>query len=84
MAFNQKLVEQAKAQVEPIAEQPNENTEENAQTNPAEVINCKECQTPLGDDELTINQRFIDQYLTEVNASVDLSIFPLCVKCHFE
>ena len=48
---------------------------------------CLECSQVLSDDEVTINQRFIDQALTDSSPApgkIDISALPLCAKCHFE
>ena len=55
---------------------------------------CIDCKAPLSDDELTINQRFVEQAINEASNDLRASIdtqnattqqpYPLCVKCHFE
>lgn len=95
VGLTQKLVEQAKtANADPIAEHPNEDAGDetgnqlNQNGEPVDpnmnVQTCNECKANLGEDELTINQRLIDQALQENAAQVDLTKYPLCVKCHFE
>lgn len=49
------------------------------------VTNCVACPQVLSEDEVTINQRFIDQALTSTeHGSSDVAQYPLCVKCLFE
>lgn len=85
----QRLLEQGKnfnasLDVDAIAEQTNEGNEHG---NDLTQQPCSECRIPLSEDELTINQRFIDQLLQDAVAnSIELTnaVYPLCVKCHFE
>lgn len=51
-----------------------------------EVIHCGQCTQLLSEDEVTINQRFVDHALksAETPAQADASNYPLCVKCLFE
>ena len=50
------------------------------------VTQCGQCTQLLSEDEVTINQRFVDQALTsaETPTQADASNYPLCVKCLFE
>jgi hypothetical protein len=49
------------------------------------ATNCVGCAQVLSEDEVTINQRFIDQALTSTDTtSSDVAHYPLCVKCLFE
>lgn len=79
--------EQALKTTEPIPEvkEEGEDQKEGEAVVTPNAAQCTRCQTALTEDEITINQRFIDQALlqTEINLA-DVSEFPLCVKCHFE
>ena len=50
------------------------------------MTHCGQCTQLLSEDEVTINQRFVDQALTsaETPTQADASNYPLCVKCLFE
>ena len=63
-----------KGTVDTILEHPNETTEDPIK-NGDKLTNqtCTACSVMLSEDEVTINQRFIDQSLADPNAQVDLT-----------
>jgi len=64
---------------------PNETKEPVAEGPSAPATNCVACAIILSDDEITINQRFIDQALASTEtSSLEVAQYPLCVKCLFE
>ena len=48
---------------------------------PEDFINCKNCLRALTEDEKIINARFVNE---AIQAARDISIFPVCLTCHFE
>ncbi len=70
IGLNAKALENvpAKGSVDTILELPNEGGEENPNGDKPTNQTCVSCKVNLSEDEVTINQRFIDHALQEINA----------------